>query len=276
VHEWRSSHKKGESHGFRWKTPELEVTVRCEGAPSADERSGGLLAKFAKAVSSRLATDWRALPTAAVNRRVETTYFWSSELNTTWVAQWLAFIWPQDPSASHIKGVTKLILRMDENSSNWTPGHGYFQALFQKNRPWREPGHLLLCFGLIGKDADAKGLAVDAMIEAIEGGWFDPEVFAAIMTRLGEAEWIKLNRLADGLMAVIQVSALHASVVSEGLQRWLPKLDLQQKNAFRLLEVLVEAQALVKRPLRDEAQAVLRRITGSGKAAKIARQLMNA
>ena len=53
-------------------------------------------------------------------------------------------------------------------------------------------------------------------------------------------------------------------------------LDLQQKNAFRLLEVLVEVQALTRRPLAPASRDALGRVSGSGKAAKIARQLLRA
>ena len=273
---WRSSSEKGEAHGFRWTTPKLAIEIACDGAPGAPERASGFGAKVVQLAGWRTATDWAELPSAAAHRRSEDRpSWWSGELNTTWVAQWLAYIWPQNPAASHIKGAANLMQRMDENSSNWTPNFGYFQALFQRGRPWREPGHLLLCLGLIGKDADAKGLAVDALIEGIDGRLFDPDLFAATITGLAQGEWVKFNRLADALMAVLQASELHATVVAEALQMLLPGLDFRQKNTFRLLEVLVEAQAVARLPLDDDAKAALRKIGGSGKAARIARRLLD-
>jgi hypothetical protein len=104
---------------------------------------------------------------------------------------------------------------------------------------------------------------------------FDPSLFASVIARLAEGEWVKFNRLGDALMPALQVSGLHAAVVSQALQLWLPLLDLQQKNAFRLLEVLVEAQALTQRPLSADARDALARIAGGGKSAKIVRQLLN-
>jgi hypothetical protein len=138
---------------------------------------------------------------------------------------------------------------------------------------WREPGHLLLCLGLVGKDADARGLAIDALIEGIDARLFDPELFASTIARLAEGEWIKFNRLGDALMPVLQVSQLHAAIVSEAVQLWLPKLDLRLKNAFRLLEVLVEAQALTGIPLGQDARDALVIVKSGGKAGKIAKQL---
>lgn len=273
---WRSSHEKGQYGNQTWKTPEFKISVTRDGDSALPERRGRVLKRLAQAVSGRTATDWSALPTAALNRMTESRQYWSGDLHAAWVTQWLAYIWPQSPAAAHMKGVVKLMLRTDDDSSGWSPGFGYFHALFQQGRPWGEPGHLLLCVGLVGKDADAKGLAVDALIEGIDVRLFDPDVFAATIARLAEGEWIKLNRLGDALMPVIQHSALHAAVVSEALQTWLPNLDLRQKNAFRLLEVIVEAQAIAARPLSPDAREALGRIDGNGKSAKIARQLLQA
>jgi hypothetical protein len=272
---WRSSHKPGQHEQTRWKTPEFTVSIAAGEARDKGDAAGGFLDRIVRAVAGRIATDWALLPSAALARRMEAKHYWSGELNTTWVTQWLAYLWPQNPAAAHIKGALKLTGRMDENSSNWNPGFGYFLALFQHGRPWHEPGHLLLCLGLAGKDADAKGLAIDALIEGIEGKMFDPSLFASVIARLAEGEWVKFNRLGDALMPALQVSGLHAAVVSQALQLWLPLLDLQQKNAFRLLEVLVEAQALTQRPLSADARDALARIAGGGKSAKIVRQLLN-
>jgi len=271
---WRSSHRPHQYDKTRWKIPEFKISVVCEGEDVAAEKPGGILGRITSAFGVRTATDWAHLPTAALNRRMDTKRYWSGEMNSPWVSQWLSFIWPQNPAASCLRGVTRLMLRTDENGSSWSPSHGYFQPLFQRGRPWREPGHLLLCLGLVGKDADARGLAIDALIEGIEVRLFDPELFASTIARLAKGEWIKFNRLGDALMPVIQVSPLHAVVISDALQHWLPKLDLQQKNAFQLLEVLVEAVALTGKPLGDGPRAVLAGVTGGGKAAKIAKQLV--
>lgn len=275
---WRSSHTAHRYDKTRWKIPAFSISVICQEGPEpvVVQKPGGLMGRIAKAFNVgpvRMSTDWEQLPTAVLNRKMKNTRHFSGELRTPWVSQWLGLIWPRNPAAACMRGVMTLMLRTDGDSSSWSPSQGYFQVLFQRGRVWREPEHLLLCVGLIGKDADARGLAVDAMIEGIEGRLFDPGLFAMVMIGLTEGEWVKLNRLGDALMQVTQTSPLHAFVVSEALQRWLPKLDLQQNNAFRLLEVLVEAQALTSRPLGREARGILGAVTGSGKAVKIAKQL---
>jgi hypothetical protein len=273
---WRSSHRAHQHDRTRLKFPEFAVSVTCDGLEdaAASDSASGFIGRVASALRGRTAMDWRSLPTAALNRRMDRKRSWSGELLSPWVSQWLSFIWPQNPAAAYMLGVTRLMLRTDENSSSWSPSHGYFQPLFQRGRPWREPGHLLLCIGLVAKDADARGLAIDALIEGVDKRLFDPQLFAVTIARLAEGEWVKLNRVADGLKPVVEASTLHASVVSEALQHWLPQLDLHQKNAFQILEVLVEAQAMTGRPLDDAARSALCRATGNGKAARLAKQLI--
>lgn len=270
---WRSSHTPHHYDNIRTKLPELTLSVTCESGDVAVKGAGGMLDRITSAFRIQRATDWSSLPTAALNRRMDAKPRLFGDFNRPWVTQWLSFIWPQNPAAACMRGVTRLMLRTDDSSSSWSPSHGFLQSLFQRGRPWREPGHLLLCVGLVGKDADARGLAIDALIEGIDARLFDPDVFAATIARLAEGAWIKYNRLGDALMPVVHVSPLHAHAVSEALQRWLPNLELTQKNAFRLLEVLVEAQALTNEPIKADIRTLLKGLTGSSKAAKIAKQL---
>ncbi len=265
---WRSSQQEHQYRDTRWKAPELKITVEVNGAPAPMERPSK------SSASDLIETDWQVLPSAALTRNLDSERYGAGDLNATWIAQWLAHLWPQNPAGACLKGVAKLHERIDEDSNGWEPRHGFMRVLFQRNRPWREAGHLLLCLGLAGKDADTKGLAVDALIEGIEGRLFDPERFAVVLGRLAEGEWVKFNRIADGLMLAIQVSDLHAAVVAQALEKILPRLDFRQKNAFRLLEVLVEAQAVSARPLSEEAREAVCRIDGSGKAAKLAKRIL--
>ena len=66
-----------------------------------------------------------------------------------------------------MKGASRLAEKIDDPSIHLAPWFGFLQSLFQKNRPWGEAAHLLLCLGLVGRDADVKGLAVDALIEGL-------------------------------------------------------------------------------------------------------------
>ena len=273
---WRAFHEKDQSQQHRWKHPKFDIRVATDRPNAPAAAGGGLLSRIGDTLGGRVVTDWAAMPAAAMNRRPEAKHYWAGDLHTVWMMQWLVQLWPQNPDPAYMKAAARLTDRVDEAGSSWSPNYGAFHGLFQKNRPWGEAGHLLLCLGLVGKDADAKGLAVDALIEGIEGRLFDPGKFAATMTGLAKGEWLKFNRLGDGLALAVTVSPGHATVVAEALQRWLPTLDLQQNGAFRMLEVLAEAQAITRAAVDAEAKAALRRLTGGGKAAKLARRLLAA
>jgi hypothetical protein len=274
---WWTSHKPGQHEKTRWKTPKFRLDIDLA-PPATPVSAQGFLTRVTRSVTPRKSIAWSDLPTAALNRqnqRKNLWYYWG-ELNTAWVAEWLVHIWPQDPSAAYMKAATRLIGPIDENSSGWTPSHSAFQGLFQRNRPWLEPGHLVVCLGLVSKGADARGLAIDAVIEGIEGRLFDPALFAATMARLCEGEWVKFNRLGEALQQVVRVSELHAAAVDQALQALIPHVKFGQTNAFSLLQVLAETQAMANRPIEAEARRTLEAISGGGKAAKLASQLLAA
>ena len=198
-----------------------------------------------------------------------------SELLSVWISQWLFYVWPQDVTGAYFRATSSLMSRIDEDTSSWSPSHGYFDALFVRGRPWGEGGHLVLCLGLVGKDADAKGLAIDAMIEGIDNGAFQPARFAGIMQKLSDAEWVKLNRLGASLTQVAQTSPLHANALSQAMQLWLPSFDFTQRGAFHVLESLSEAQASSSLPLSQGVRANLETLKGSSKAAKLAKTLLD-
>ncbi len=274
---WSTSHEQRESGDLRWKHVKFKVDISIpEAKPGAAPSKPGLLKRLGKIAKGREQIGWEVLPTAAASRPSRSRHFWSSELNTVWVSQWLGNLWPLDPSGAFFSSSQALIARIDEDSSNWSPAYGFFDALFVPGRPWGEGGHLLLCLGLIGKDADAKGLALDAMIEGIDRQVFDPEQFGEVMGKLLAGGWVKLNRLGAILTQVTRTSPGHALAVGQGLQVALPEFDLNQRNSHHVLEALVETQAIAPLPLADAVAARLESVEGKGKAAKLARQLLKA
>ena len=276
VHGWTSSHKAWESQGTRWITPEMTFSVACAAGDTAEPGRPGALSKLVRSVAGNVATDWVDLPTAALALCKSSDSYWGGDLNTPWAARLLAHLWPQKADGAHMIAAARLAQRLDEDASGWTPSFGFLQGLFQKNRPWGEAGHLLLCLGLVGKDADAKGLAVDALVEGIDGRMFDPACFAHVMAQLCAGEWVKLARLGEALLQVVQISPLHAFAIGEALQAWLPRLNLAQRTAFSILEVLLEIRARTGRALNPAASAALADLKPKGKAAKLAGQLLAA
>jgi len=274
IYTWRAYTK--ENNGYKSSGMDIDITTEAQPVPAKEGNTGGInsiFGKLGKVLSSFTSTDWKRIPCAALNKRNVLKYSWSTDINTTWIAQWLACQWPLKPESVYLQGVDQMVRRIDMDSSNWEPSHGFFHGLFEKRRPWQEPAHLLLCTGLVGKDADARGLAIDALIEGIEYGHADVRLLATILTKLSNGGWLKLNRLSENLLQVAQVSTVHAWAVSELIQGWLLHSNLQQHNMFKMLEVLFEVQAIIKQPIYGECLAVLGVFKGSSKTAKLAKQL---
>lgn len=273
--EWRTSHTKESYEDMRWKNANLSYeisTAESDGATAKGAKSFFALGRNLLGKASE--PEWKSIPTIAANGRVERSAFDWSELLSVWISQWLFYVWPQDVTGAYFRATRSLMYRIDEDTSSWSPLHGYFDALFIRGRPWGEGGHLVLCLGLVGKDADAKGLAIDAMIEGIDNGAFQPKRFAHIMQKLSGAEWVKLNRLGASLTQVAQTSPLQANAVSQAMQLWLPSFDFTQRGSFHVLESLSEAQATSGQPLLPQMRAKLDTLTGKGKAAKLAKGLL--
>jgi hypothetical protein len=273
IHEWTSSHRAVHSEQMSWKHAELKVQARTADRIDETEKRG-LLAPALDALGGRTTTHWEELPTAALCRWPETKHNWSTDINSTWHVQWLAYIWPQKLDSVHMKAVKKLVLRIEEDSSNSTPNHGLLSSLFQKGRLWGEPGHLVLALSIIGKDSDVRTLAIDALIEGVESRLFDPDTFASVMVRLCEGEWVKYNRLAENLLKVAKVSELHAGALDAALQAWLPHFDLAQRNAHYVLQVLVETQAISGAPILASTREILTSLKGKNKGTALAKLIL--
>ena len=273
IHEWTSSHRAVHYEQMTWKHAELKVHARTADRIDDPEKRG-LEAPALGEFGGRTTTHWEELPTAALSRWPETKFNWSTDINTTWHAQWLAYIWPQKLDSVHMKAVRKLVLRIEEDSTNSTPNHGLLNCLFQRGRSWGEAGHLVLALSIIGKDSDVRSLAIDALIEGVETRLFVPETFANVLVRLCEGEWVKYNRLAESLLKVASVSELHASAMDVALQAWLPHFDFAQRNAHYVLQVLVETQAISGAPILASTREVLTALKGKNKGTALAKQIL--
>lgn len=274
IKEHRSEHKWGdEVHVSEWKSPEFEIEIGIAQTENP-KSSKGVVGKIKGAIKTALSTDWKKIPTAALSHTPEDKRWWNSDFNTPWVAHWLTYQWPQFPESAYVTGVRQLAARIDENSSTWEPNFGFFYGLFVKNRPWNEPSHLVLCMGLAGKDADARGLAIDAFIEGVENCSLDVETIAKILVQLSESGWLKLNRLGENLLQISQVSPVHSWVTREVLSIWLSHANPKQNNFFKMLEVFLEVHIENGAPLLCEVQEALSNIKGSSKAAKVAKKIL--
>jgi hypothetical protein len=282
TYDWEATYnERKQNYGFGdnktvevIKTPVLNIQVKVSVLNEAIPTVDGVFSKFKSKLGLEFATDWKAIPTAAFIHNPQRQVTWFGDINTIWICNWLTYQWPLNPHSCYLTGALQQIDRLDMNGSSWSPTFGFFYGLFQKNRPWCEASHLLLSLGFIAKDADTKGLSVDAIITGIESRNLDIKMFSNALTKISSAGWIKVNRLADNLLQVAQVSSLHAYVICEIIQAWLISSDINQHNLYRILEVLLEARSQTKQPLKIELSEILSQLNGSGKAARLAKQIL--
>jgi hypothetical protein len=213
------------------------------------------------------------LPTVALHRAVD--HSWQTpDLHAPWLIRWLSMIWPLQADAAFATGVRALFGRIDMDSAATAPNFAHVEPLFEPDRPWSELGILALWLSLLVRDADARGLAVDALVEGIEDGRAHPAPLADVLCRLAESGVAKPNRLTESLTRVADVSPLHRLVVAEILEALIARGALPARGLHQPLALLHDASIQLGRPVGAHARPQLEAIRGSGKAAKLARALL--
>ena len=221
-------------------------------------------------------TNKALLPTAAINHLpLLRNDRWTIDSSRRWATHWMLYQWPQKPDGVYAIVISRMIDGIEQTDFSVAPSYSMLNGLFQQGRPWQEMGHLLLCMGLNQKAEDAKGLSTDAFIEGIENGCLHLDQMISVLVRMTNGGLVKLNRLGVIFLQVSQVSPLHAWVISIIIQRWLPHVDIKQRNIYKMLETLLEVQCIVKQPLESKAIETLKRFKGTSKASKLASQILN-
>jgi hypothetical protein len=142
-------------------------------------------------------------------------------LAAPWQIECLGWLSPGQGDPLMGWGVELLPGRVDMPASSTEPNHPFLDPLLAPERAWSEVGQLLLWLGLVSRDRDARGVAVDALIAGIDDGRADPERPAAVLTRLRGGDWVKVNRAASALQEAARVSPLHALTVVRLLEHHL-------------------------------------------------------
>jgi hypothetical protein len=273
AYTWRAFTEARKNGAAEWKEQRF-ILERKLADPLPEAQPQEMRRGLPALLSGSVQVQWKDVPTAALCHTSKGEQRWMYDYSSIWVSQWLSHLWPQNGAPAFAAAADRLALRLDADASNLEPSAGYLECLFQKNRAWGEMGHLALLFGLAGKDADARGLAIDALVQGIEGSQFDPALFAPVLVKFAQSGWMKPARVAQSLQQAARVSPWHALAISEALQRALPGLDMRAPNMFAIVELLLECQLTIGRPLKTDAAAALGELNGEGKLVKAARQLL--
>ncbi len=209
-------------------------------------------------------------PTVALHDKVDR---WAN-FGSPWTLQWLATTWPQNMDPYLRAGVEALMYRFDDPSSSFEPYYVFLEPLLARDRPWSELACLAAWVGLLSKDADARGLALDVLIEAIEDGRAHPDPMGKVLARLLSTGWARLNRLAEGLAEVARLSPLHAWFAAESLQPLVASYRTFPRDAHHVLSLLQQLLTDLNLAPNDDVRHVLEPVKGSTKTAKAARGIV--
>lgn len=192
------------------------------------------------------------------------------------LVRWMAHLWPSHRESFFAHGLPRLQRAVDwsDNGDRETPG--YLEPLLEPHTELRPMAGLALALGLAAQDPALRGHAQDALIAVISDGRLDAAVLGAAMARLLYIGNNKLMRWAKSLAEVARVSPRHAAAVADVLPRILHADPARApRDLGALLELLVELSSETGLPLSDpQARAYLGALNGSGKVARLARQLL--
>ncbi|WP_425397681.1 DUF6493 family protein [Aeoliella sp.] len=191
-----------------------------------------------------------------------------------WMIAVLASMHPSDASGQIAAGCHKLMERFDDDGSTYEPNYPYIDLLFAEDRPMDELACLMLTIGLAGRDQDVRGLAIDAAIESIADGRLHPAVWGPVLSRLNEPGWLKLNRFGPNLAEVARVGPLHTWVVRQSVDALVAAYEKMPRDATHLLELFNELIVQMGGAASPEAAAVLAKVKGSSKTAKLAKAIL--
>lgn len=168
-----------------------------------------------------------------------------------------------------------MILGMDYPPSEVDGVRPFVEALLDPDTPLRPMGRLLMAGTLSSNRPELQGLAVDALVAAVDDGRIDGRLLGEATRQLLDAGLAKPARLAKAFADAARVSLLHARVVAQAIQR----LAVGQSHpplGFHLLlellrELLVETGQRVDDP---ENRAGLEGLLTGGKTARLVRDIV--
>jgi hypothetical protein len=207
-------------------------------------------------------------PTVAMAGRVLGNYLMGFVLDAQQFR--LASVTPLNADSTMAVAACRLLSRMDEKGSAFEPVTGLMSPLLDVDRPWTDVARVALWLGLLSRDDQARGMAIDALIEGIADGRADVRRLSATLLHIVGGGWVKLNRLADSLRAVARTSVLAELVVADILDRLIASWELPPRDGHHVLSLQIELLADLQQAPSAHARDALRAVKGSGKAAKLA------
>ncbi len=195
-----------------------------------------------------------------------------------WALGWIASAQPADLDDVLAHGAKNIAGRRNHTASSMEPTHACVDLIAPSDRDWGDLAWLVACLSLTGRDADAKGVAIDVFLDAVDDGRCHPEPFGRMLARLAPHGWLKPGRLAKALEEIAAASPLHELVVANTIEDSLANLDPGPglpRGTLHVLGLLRELLIGLACPVGQSARGVLDAVRGSSKTASLSRALLD-
>lgn len=144
--------------------------------------------------------------------------------------------------------------------------------LFDRDTVWQAEAARAAMVAASSDAADARSLAADALIEAIGAMLVEPAMLGRQLA--AAAPLVKLNRVGAVLKATAATSRLHHWAVFGAIDAFLAACEPLPADSHHLFALMLESGAILGKSISPEAAEKLKAINGSGKLAKLAKQLL--
>ncbi len=162
---------------------------------------------------------------------------------------------------------------MDATSSTWDAAAPLLHPLLRPERAWPAISMFAMCLAFFSRDADARAVAADALIEGILDGRAQPELLGKTLAEFSWHSWANLNRLGEALQNVGRVSNWAALVVATMLETFIAEWQDVPRYAHHLLSLLLDLLTSLKRSPTETTIGKLVSLVGKSKTAVIAARL---
>jgi hypothetical protein len=149
----------------------------------------------------------------------------------------------------------------------------FLEPMLDPNEPISNAAMVAILMGLIAKPESLATLAQDILITAIADGRIDGQLIAESVRYWIRNNLPKRNRWIKRFETVSRVSPQHAHIIRNALELTIPFFE--SKEVGLLLELLYELCMELNQSIElPELRVTLEQFKGSGKAAKIAKKLL--
>ncbi len=187
---------------------------------------------------------------------------------------WVASAWPLGRESFFAAGAD-MMLGVEFPPSEAVSYRPFIEALLDPDTPLRPMARLMLAGTLSSNRPELQGLAVDALVAAVDDGRLDGRLLGETMRELLTEGLAKPARLAKALADAARVSPLHTRVVASALQRSTVGQSPPPLGFHLLLELLKELLVEIGQRVDDpEVRATLGGLPSSGKTGRLARDIL--